>query len=430
VKKVLIITYYWPPAGGVEVLRTAKFCKYLSYYGWEPVILTVRGGNYRNRDEELGRQVNHVKHVFKAPTLEPHSLYYRLAGSRSKSSAPAKVGKQANRLGEFIRLNLFIPDSRIGWYHGAVKLGKEIIRQLAPDVIFSTAPPYTPHLIASKLHTVSKLPWVADFRDPWVENYAYNTTYRFPWVKWLNERLERKVLHAADRVLTATPGQLILQSEKVSPQERSKFTTITNGHDLGETLPEKSEAPRFYISYYGWMNKSRIPSGLVSVLSELIKEEPEFGERFTLRLAGRIDFAAEEFLRSAVPAENLEIWPQIPHDELMLKLFEEQLFLTSVDKLPHNELILTSKIFELLPTGNPILGLGPVSGNTAEVLRETAAGDMFDYDDQAGIRVFVWHKYECWKAGTLNTGQRRFPEYERRQLTERLADIFDVLISE
>jgi len=199
-KTVLIVTYYWPPAGGIAVQRITKFCKYLTDFGWNPIILTVDNGNFESVDESLLHDIAHIKHVYRTSSIEPHNFYNFIDGlvKRKSTNNPGNSNKLPKRsiyttFSDYIRLNLFIPDSRIGWLFNAFRCGKRIIEEYNTDLIFSTAPPYTSHLVALKLHKHSGIPWVADFRDPWVESTLYNTVKRLGIVKTINKRLERKV---------------------------------------------------------------------------------------------------------------------------------------------------------------------------------------------------------------------------------------------
>ena len=168
--KVLIVTYYWPPSGGISVQRIVKFSKYMPAFGWEPIILTVDYGSYSQIDQSYLKDIEQIQNVHRAISLEPHWIYNKIRPKQRKSSGKSTKKSSAGRLtrvidwvADFIRLNIFIPDARIGWYPGAVREGLKIIAQEKPALIFSTAPPFTSHLIAKKLHQKSGLPWVADF---------------------------------------------------------------------------------------------------------------------------------------------------------------------------------------------------------------------------------------------------------------------------
>lgn len=430
-KTVLIITYYWPPAGGIEVHRVVKFCKYLMEFGYKPIILTVKNSTATATDPAFQDEVEHITPVTRAPSVEPHTLFYALTGRKKrKSIAPANKKEApsgfASTLGEFIRLNFFIPDARIGWAPAAIRSGHQLVMSEKPDLIFSTAPPYTVHLIASRLSRKHGIPWVADFRDPWVENYAYNTQYRFPWVRWINERLERRVLNQANRVVVATAGQKILQGAKTKDGEK-RFCTITNGHDI-DTVPEATPSDVFLISYYGSISAQRVPVPLFDCLRSMIQEDPSFAADFRFRFAGRITSEARTMIESRLPESNREFLSMLPHKDYLKKVIEHQVLLVFVDQVPHNDMILPAKCLEMIITGNPILAFGPLGGDTDRFLQDYTCGTLLDTPTSEQIRSIVLEAYQSWKQGALNLGSRPMPELHRKNLTQDLANVFkDVL---
>ena len=425
-KKILLITYYWPPAGGIEVHRIVKFCKYLPEMGYEPIVLTVDGGTATASDTKLMAEVAHVQTVKKARSLEPHNLYYALAGKKPKpggfKSGPAQEPSGFMRtLGEFVRLNLFIPDARIGWKPAAVKAGDALIREIQPDLILSTAPPYTAHLIASKLAKRHHIPWVADFRDPWVENYAYHTLYRFPWVRWINELMERKVLNAADRVIVATQGQEALQSAKAR-DGGTRFTTITNGHDFDE-IPEPIPSDTFFLSYFGSLSAQRVPVTFFDTIGELIRTVPAFEKDFRFRYAGRITPEARNLIEDRLPESHCEFHSMLPHHEYTELVREHQVLLVLVDQVPNNSLILPAKCFEMITTGNPLLACGPVGGDTDTFLRTHECGTLVAYTDANRMREQLLKLHAQWQNGTLNTGAKESKAFHRKPLTAQLVSV-------
>lgn len=431
-KKVLIISYYWPPAGGIEVHRVVKFCKYLPEFGYAPVVLTVKDGTATASDPALRGEVDHVAPVVRAPSLEPHALFYALAGGKkqpkpSASAAPAREAPSgfARAIGEFVRLNLFIPDARIGWAPAAIRAGNALVASEKPDLIFSTAPPYTVHLIASRLARKHGLPWVADFRDPWVENYAYNTQYRFPWVRWINERLERRVLNRADRVVVATPGQQLLQGAKAADGD-TRFRTITNGHDV-DTVPASTPSDRFQIAYYGSLSAQRVPEALFDTLGDMIREDPKFAADFRFRFAGRVTPEARALIEARLPEANREFLPMLPHGDYLKKVVEHQVLLVFVDRVPHNDMILPAKCLEMITTGNPMLAFCPPGGDVDRFLRAHECGTLLDPAKPEAIRPAVRDAHRAWIRGELNLGARPAPELHRRTLTRALANVFEEL---
>jgi len=209
-KKVLIITYYWPPAGGPGVQRALKFTRFLPRNGWIPIILTVKNGDYPAMDKSLAGPVSDLK-VFHTSSIEPFRLYKLFTGRKQDESIPTFVLNQgqserfSDRLSKWIRANLFIPDARIGWMPFAVQKGMKLIRDENIDLIFSTSPPHSLQLIAGSLAKKSGLPWISDFRDPWTE--AFWTSGRLnKFSRWLNNRFESNVFRRADLMVTVSPG--------------------------------------------------------------------------------------------------------------------------------------------------------------------------------------------------------------------------------
>lgn len=434
-KQALIISYYWPPAGGGGVQRVAKFCKYLPEFGWEPVVLTVENGNFPARDESLLAAVTNVRKVYRTPSWEPHVVYNSLtrllkrsSGSRGDKHVRGSKGpKHLHRLGELIRLNCFVPDARIGWRRNARRKGLEIIAQEKPDLIFSSSPPYTPHLIAADLKRSSALPWVVDFRDPWLENHAYNTAPRLDVIKRWNRRLETAVLQQADHVISANPGIHNFAMQKVAPNEHAKFQVITNGYDTEDVRPAIRKLPRFTVSYYGTVYPDGFPIMLFETMRELIDADPAFACDFHFRIVGGIAPNVRAVVEDTLPAANLTVSPYIPHSDMIGQLYEAQALVVVLNDFLNNHVYAPGKIYEYLPSGNPILGIGPPYGDAAALLNQTGAGIMLNYSDKAGTRQFLLNQYTKWKAGDLSKGPISYPAFERRALTQELAKVFNRL---
>ena len=262
-KKILVITYYWPPSGGPGVQRVLKYCKYLPKYGWEPIILTVSEGDFPVLDESLGSEAEKFK-VFKVKSFSFHKIFNFL---NKKKNTPTFQLSSSNkdslfvRLSRWIRLNIIIPDGRVGWLPQAVKKGNRIISQHKIDVIFSSAPPYTTHLIAKSLSLSNKIPWVADFRDPWTDRF-YNYENKRLWLaQKLDKYLEHSVIKNADKCITV--------SRTISKYYKKPFEVIHNGYDeddFSNIVPYKNK--NIVISYLGTMTKSQNPKRFFEVISK------------------------------------------------------------------------------------------------------------------------------------------------------------------
>jgi hypothetical protein len=424
-KRVLVITYYWPPAGGSGVQRVAKFCKYLPRFGWEPVVLTVREGTYASVDPSLEKDVCHIRKVHKARSVELHRITGRAGDGKSNANLLSPKGTLLRHFLELARLNLLIPDARIGWYPDAVQMGERACKTDRIDLIFSTCPPFTTHLVAKRIRNKCRLPWVADFRDPWLEQACYNTVFRNVITFELNKRLELSVLKTADVVVAVGEKLRDLLASKVS---RPRIETITNGYDEADFPGCKNRSSMFfYLSYYGTLHGTQTPEPLFKALSTLSSTHSAFNRDFRIRFVGNI---SSETLRMVNTMFGRDHWAWIKyleHEEMISTLQEEQVLVLLVNRVRYNRLIITGKIFEYLRTGNPVLGVGPDDSEASDILKETGAGRMFDYADTNGIKDFILSQYARWKEAKLRGANRHFPKYERASQTAMLADLFDRL---
>ncbi len=426
-KKVLTISYYWPPAGGGGIQRVLKFCKYLPQYGWEPVVLTVDSHSFSLRDTSFSQDASRVKQIYRIPAFEPQAILARPSKKKREASKLTPSNSFLFNLLNLVRLNLFIPDTKIGWYLPARRKGLEIIEKEDVDLIFSSAPPYTTHLIALSLKKATKKPWVADFRDPWLENISYNTAPRLPVVKKLNSMLERAVLENADIVTTVGPGMKHLLGGKHTRMRR-KVEVIYNGYDPQDVLPSIRRSRLFHLSYFGTIYPYKKSwTTLLKVLKELIDSDSDFATFFRLRVIGNIHDSILTQIIDTLPTQNRDIRDYIDHNELATLLYSAQLLLLVIDDVPLNKLIITGKLFEYLHTGNPILALGPRDGDAHTILKEAGRHGCLDHADHAGIKAFITDHFSRWLSGQMAPSVTWLPQFERPILTAQLARLFDSL---
>ncbi len=430
-KKVLLLTYYWPPAGGGGVQRPLKFCKYLPQFGWEPIVITAENTSAANIDKSLLSDTTGINAVFKAKSIDPAHLFNRYTRKPTPNNAIKKTNSFGNMLYpilNLIRLNFFIPDSKIGWYWPAKRMAEHLTKKQDIKLIFSTSPPYTTHLVAMSLKKITGLNWIADFRDPWVENIAYNTAPRLPIVKKINRHLENRVLCSADAIITVGNGMKKLLNAKL-PTEKNKIHVIPNGYDPADTKPALKKAGRFYLSYFGTVYP--YPASwktLLHCLREYIKKDVHFSNVFRLRIWGTISDNVIQLIKDFIPPENLEIRSYQDHALMLEHLYTQQLLLLIIDNIPMNQLIITGKIFEYLPSGNPILALGPTDGDASDILTKFGRQGCIKHDDMNSIKDTIERNFTLWKTGKLPATPKRIPSLERQELTNRLASIFDALV--
>lgn len=378
-KKVLIFTYYFPPAGGVAVQRFLKFSKYLPQFGWEPIIVTVKNGSYPYYDESLLNELSPELKVYRTDTFEPFELYNLLKGKKGKAMPVVSVGAQQKRslfqrLSEYVRANYFIPDARKGWVPYAVKQAEEIIKEHTIDAVITTGPPHSTHLIGLQLKKKYGIKWVADFRDPWTGIFYNNILPRTESTKQKDIALETEVLQTADLVTVISPGM------KKEFETRAKaIEVVMNGYDEQDfekqVQPDNSSV--FTIRYVGNLMASQNAPGLWSALKRLKQE----GYQYKLEFIGRVDEPIKESIAINGLADNSTYIDFVKHQQAIELMQQAHLLLFAIPDVKDNTLILTGKLFEYLASKSNIISYGPVSGNAAEILQNTGRNNMIDFAD-------------------------------------------------
>jgi hypothetical protein len=425
-RKVLIVTYYWPPAGGAGVQRVLKFAKYLPQFGWQPIILTVKNPDSPVIDNTLLTDVPKDCIIYRTKAVEPFELYKKLTGKRKEDKIPSDVlaeSKNQSALERFlrwVRLNLFIPDAKIGWKYYAVKKGVKIARQEKVDIIFSTSPPPTVSLIAKEIAEKVNLKWVADFRDPWMEIVHYQNVKRNYFTKLIDGKLEKSVLKKADILVTISKDIVELFKSKVGEKE---YAIIPNGFDESDfSVVNKEENTFFTIAYTGVITQTRIPRVLFSALNKLIFTDKIKNIKFNF--AGKY---CNEFIEE-IKKYNLDKYFNlkgfVPHHESTAILQNADILLLIVDNVPNNKGFLTGKLFEYMGTKKPIFAIGPVDGDAHEFIKKSNSGAMVGYDDEEGAYKLLKELYDAWE-----TGSHKFTydveQFSRRNLTKKLTEVFN-----
>jgi glycosyltransferase involved in cell wall biosynthesis len=420
-KKVLIISYYWPPAGGPGVQRVLKFAKYLPEFGWEPIVLTVKNGEYPAMDSSLIKEIPNECRVYSTKTIEFFTLFKFLTGRKRRQPIETfilnrKATKFPEKVFTWVRQNLFIPDARIGWIPFATKKGIEIIKEEKPAIIFSSSPPHSIHLTAFKLAQRFNIPWVADFRDPWTDAFWDKGLGRMHAFSKRNLALEKKVIAAANALVTVSPGY----REILMKEPREDFFVLTNGFDHSDFIFKKQSSSKFRIVYTGNIAASQNPLNFFQAIQTL---KGELGEVLDIHLYGNADVEVHEAVEALGIADLINFHPYIPHDEAIEKMTNSDLLLLLQPKI-HGDGMIPGKAFEYIATKNPILGIGDVNGDSANLLRECRVGEMYGYEESLvdPLREII----EFWQNGNIPQADLAAIEnYDRKSLTKRLAKIFD-----
>jgi glycosyltransferase involved in cell wall biosynthesis len=431
-KKVLIITYYWPPAGGSAVYRWLKFTKYLREFGWEPVVYTAENGEYSELDPENAKDIPEGITILKHPIWEPYDLYKKFIGQ--KKTEKVNVGflteKKKPGFAEFvsvwIRGNFFIPDARRFWVKPSIKFLSNWLEKNPMDAIISSGPPHSMHLIAMALKNRFNIPWVADFRDPWTKIDFYNELHLSWFADRKHHRLEKKVVTTADGIITVG-NQMREEFETIGAK---KTVVITNGFDTADKIEGEVEMDqKFTIAHFGTVNKARNPELLWQVLTDIVSENPSFAKDLELKFVGRLDQSARE----SIQKYNLETYLTkidfLPHKEVLLKQRQSQVLLLLINQTHNAGGILTGKFFEYLAAERPIVAIGPTSGDVADILNTSKAGRIIDFTNKEGLKECLLEYYKKFKDNQLTVNSAGINKYSRFELTRRLAEIINELTS-
>ena len=431
-RRVLIITYYWPPSGGSGVQRWLKMSKYLPESGWQPIVYTTEDAEYPIVDPSLEKDVAPEMEVIRRPIFEPYRFYKKFLGIKQEETVKMgfieeKEKKQGwkTRLSLWIRGNLFIPDARRWWVKPSVRYLKKYLKEHPVDAIISTGPPHSTHLIAMKLKAALGIPWIADFRDPWTEIDYYNDLHLTHWADHKHHRLEHEVLTQADKVVTVAPDG----ARRLGLLGDRKVETIYNGFDRDDdtkTPVNLSEA--FTITYLGVLSKIQNPEKLWQVLSELVKENEDFNKKLKINLIGQIDNSVIKSLDEQNLSGHVSLSSYIPHEQVSAVHRSSTLLLLLLmpDSEPRAKGLLTGKLFEYLASGRPILCIGPEDGDAARILNETHAGTTIGFDNKEAMKEVVKNLYQSYLDNNLpNNTHLEVERYSRRVLAEEFAELLN-----
>ncbi len=425
-KKILIITYYWPPAGGPGVQRWLKFAKYLPDFGWTPSIFIPENPSYPLIDESLVSEVPKDLDIIKTKIWEPYQLAEKLNKSNKKFKAGQfDVGENQSwksKLSIWVRGNFFIPDARVFWVKPSVKFLKKYLKEHHFDAFVTTGPPHSLHLIGLGLKKeFPNLKWIADFRDPWTEISYYKHLKLTENSDKKHRELEAKVFKTADITLATS----FTDAENFS-KKGANSVCITNGFDTDASTSlsvRENTARKFTLSYVGVLEQLRNPEILWQVLDELINENQDFAEHFQLKFVGRIDDKILNHLSSL----NLKKWIKnlgyLSHKDSLYEMYQSDLLLITNFPQDSSKGIIPGKIFEYLATGNQIISFGPNDADVAKILNETNAGKHFNYSENLEVKNYILEQFHVWKLGKNSENASNIDKYSRKSLTQQLTEI-------
>jgi glycosyltransferase involved in cell wall biosynthesis len=385
-KKVLILTYYWPPSGGSGVQRWMYFAKHLKALGWEPIVITVdeKQASYPVLDHHLLEEVKEIK-VLKTDTKEPLKIYAQLlSGSPNKGIPQGQINKKGwvAKFAAFIRGNFFIPDARIGWNAYALTEAKKLIQKEGIQRVITTGPPHSTHLVGLKLKAQFDIQWWADFRDPWTDIFYNKDLYRTVLAQKKDTRWESKVLQNADGILTTVGGNLVQKLKIKAPDQ--KFHALPNGYDQDMILavPKTSVKP-FHVVYTGLLTDNQDYISVMKVLNDMADHH-----HIRLSLAGNINDHILENIRQTAHKIELDFKGYLPHKEAIALMKSGDLLLNFIFKGADLDMI-SGKLLEYLATEVPVLSIGDPQSEAGKLLKLASFAQMIDADDTEAIKAFI-----------------------------------------
>ncbi|MFK5958189.1 MAG: glycosyltransferase [Lutibacter sp.] len=420
-KKALIITYYWPPAGGSGVQRWLKFVKYFREFGVEPVIYTVKDPNYPIEDESLLKEIPEDLEILKQSIWEPNRIFNLFKKKKTESAGflnptPSISGK----ILRYIRANYFIPDARKFWVQPSVKYLKKYLKKNKIDVVITTGPPHSMHLIGLNLKNQFGVNWIADFRDPWTEIDYF---HQLPLTKRASEKhhlLEKEVLNNANAVIVV--GNTM--KEKYYKFNKNTYV-ITNGFDGEVTNFNIDLDSKFTLTHIGLMNADRNPKMLWEVLAEIMNENHTFANDFELKLIGKVDNSVIKEISNFNLTKNVSIINYISHNEVIKFQKKSQVLLLIVNNVPSANQIITGKIFEYLMAKRPILAIAPTNGDLAEIIHKTNSGYTVDFNERDQLKKTIVDLYSKFKDDKLIVNSKNIEQYHRKELTKKVSEIIN-----
>lgn len=422
-KKVLIITYYWPPAGGPGVQRWLKFVKYLPEFEVEPIVYIPENPNYPILDESLVSEVPENIKIIRHPIFEP----YRYANIFSKNETEALSSgliaeeKKQSLLQKtllFIRGNFFIPDARKFWVDPSVGFLNDYLSKEKIDTLITTGPPHSLHLIGLKLKEKTGLKWIADFRDPWI-NIGYHQKLKLTKSSENKHReMELGVLQKADQIIVTS----FSTKDEFEQKTKRPVSLITNGfdnHKRIKLLPDE----KFILSHIGSLLSGRNPVNLWKALAELIEEKTDFKSAFRLQLIGKVSQSVLDSIFDMGLKNHVDVLGYVSHEEALKYQQQSRVLLLIEINDPKTKGIIPGKLFEYLQSKRPILAIGPEGWDVCQILEKTRSGKCFEYSGKEKIKEKLWQMFQEYKTGDFQNSPINLEKYHRRELTRELSDL-------
>ncbi|MBN4047268.1 glycosyl transferase family 1 [bacterium AH-315-P13] len=422
-KKALIITYYWPPAGGPGVQRWLKFVKYLRDFNVEPIVYIPENPNYPIIDESLLNEVPKDITILKQPIKEPYGFASLLSKKSSQNISKGIIPKRKKqsiieKILLYIRGNFFIPDARKNWIKPSVNYLLDYIKDNKIETIITTGPPHSLHLIGLQLKQELKVKWLADFRDPWTSIGYHKQLKLIKSSINKHKQLERQVLQEADQVIV-TSFRTKKEFEKIT---KKPINVITNGYD-SKQVENVSLDSKFSLSHIGSLLSERNPDVLWQVLSDITKENKVFQSQFQLILVGAVSQEILKSLEKYNLFQFVNLVGYISYKKAIAYQQKSQLLLLIEIDSEDTKCIIPGKLFEYMVSNRPIIALGPKDSDVEQIIKETNTGSYFNYSEYNRLKSVILEHYKAFQNNKLQSHPIGLQQYSRRVLTKNLSEL-------
>jgi glycosyltransferase involved in cell wall biosynthesis len=434
-QKVLMVLYYFPPLGGGGTQRPLKFARYLPDYGWQPHVLTVSNSHYVVHDESLQDQISPELRITRTPALLPGRFLRKATNHRAgdESSVADSARGFLHTAFQFAKKSFytafFIPDEYIGWLPFAAAGGERVIKTAGIDLIFSSGPPNTTHMIARQLKRRTGLPWVADLRDLWDQYPDSYNPFRLAWRQKLDDFLERRTLCDADAVVVVSEEMQKDLLAKMPHLSAERIFIVTNGYDTADfvNLRPPHEPEVFTVVHSGSLFPWRGLQPFVRALRQFLDRCPSAQKQFRLKLLGIIPQQEKAAIAAAGLLENLVCLDYLPYHQALSHIAGAEMALLLLGENGHAPNVLTSKLFDYMGARRPILAIGPC-GAAHQLIRQEKLGWAFRDDETTSIAETLRRHFEAWRQGKVMLSSSRPRRFDRRLLTEKLSHAFNTVV--
>lgn len=431
-KRVLIITYHWPPSGGITVLRCLKIAKYLRDFGWEPIIFTAENAVYQYLDFSNEKDIPEGLEIHKVPITEPINAFKFFSG-RKKDAPLQNITANSSRkktiidkLGMWVRGNFFIPDARFMWIKPSIAYLSDYLKNNPVDAIFTDGPPHTNTVIGMRLSQRFGIPWIADFQDPWTQVDYYADLYIGKRADKKHKALEQEVFHTAKKITIASPTWKA-DLESIGAKN---VDVLYYGYDEADFVgfqPVKNEV--FTIVHAGLLGSDRNPIGFFESLGKLIEQHPDLAAKVQIQLAGEVDYSVQKTIEENGLAQVTKYFGMISRQEVLQLYAKASLLILPINKSINAKGRIPGKLFELLRTNKPILVFGPIDGDVKQLIEQKERGISFEYDDHQSLTNYLKNALLSGEFEKFNLSST-IDEYSNQRLTEKVAKLLDTIYSQ